>query len=246
MSTRSQASRRWTPSSAEAIIPKIVNKGLLSLCLLTALAAPGCKSRPVYLNQDVATVLVLPCFMETIEPNVWEKMWPHVMAGVRAKGYQVVPAQKVLDFYDENRFRADPAEIKMYSAEELAKEFNVDGVFYSNITRWGAEWILIWASFGVEAEFQLVDAKGEQLWFGTGEDVNRSGGGLGEDALVQAALSAATTAFLQKADPFCHGCVRNGLRSLPLAGFDPKPEEDGTNQIEKPYIPETQPFEEEP
>ena len=212
-----------------------MRKGLLSFCLMAALAAPSCKNRPVYLNRDVATVLVLPSFMETLEPDAWEMMWPHVLAGVAARGYQVVPAEKVLAFYDKNKFRADPAEIKMYSADELAKEFKADGVFYSNITRWGAEYVLVWASYGVEAKFELVDAKGERLWYGTGKDVVNSGAGTGKDALIGAAASALSIAFLKRADPFCRRCVRQGLRSLPLAGFEPKPEEEGTNEVEEPY-----------
>ncbi len=187
-------------------------KNLILPMILGALVA-GCNTGPRYFNSDVTSVAVLPPFSEAMDTEAWKVMWPHVQNGVSSRKFDVIPEGQIQAFYAKNNFRDNPAEINQYSAQELAKAFKADAIFYTNITRWGAEYLLIHASFGVEAEFALVDGEtGERIWHGEGSDV-RSQTGL---------LEAAKTAFLGNEDACASGCVRDALRKMPYAGWDPK------------------------
>src|SRR5688500_12427375 len=91
-----------------------LTKILLTASVL-ALAVVGCaRSRPVYLNRPVARVVVLPPFVETMNAEAWKTMWPHLLEGLKQRGYAVVSRGDVEAFYAKNRFHGDPAEIKLY------------------------------------------------------------------------------------------------------------------------------------
>ena len=185
-----------------------------------ALSAVGCAAKPVYLNRDIYKVVVLPPFNETPDTDASKDFWPYVRDGLAAHGYQVVDPSAVAAFYEKNKFRGDAAEINLYKAEELAKEFKADAVFYSNITKWGYKYLVIYSEYGVAAEFALTDGKsGERVWQGEGSATETSGG-LSAEAIV----GTIGNAFLNNKGHFCAASVREGLRKLPLPGHEPKPE----------------------
>ena len=89
---------------------------LLPVLALLAACNMGPK-KPVYLNRDVAKVVVLPPFFEVVQEGSWQIMWPYLIDTVAGRGYQVVPADAVKAFYEKNNFRGDPGEIKTYTAK---------------------------------------------------------------------------------------------------------------------------------
>lgn len=200
---------------------------LLALAVLLSLV--GCEmfgpKKPVYLNRDIKTVAVLPPFTEVVKEGAWETMWPMVLEGVASRGYNVIPAQVVQAFYDKNNFKADPGEIRAYSAKELATSFKVDAIFYSNITRWGYQYAALYATFGVEGQFEMVDGKTEErLFWGEGSaTTSKSASGGGTDRFVGSLVGVAKHAFVNDEKPYAHQCVEKGLAKLPLPGFEPKP-----------------------
>ena len=207
---------------------------------LAILAAAGCatgygEGPRVYLNRDVTRVAVLPPFMETIDVEAWKEFWPYVIEGVKRHGYAVLDAQKVDEFYAKNKFHGDPAEVKLYKTEEIAKELGVDAVFYSNILQWGYKYAVVYSEYAVEAEFELADGKtGERLWHGKGcasESETISAGG-GKEGAVVSLIGVFGKAFLSRKSRFCRECVGEGMRTLPWAGYAPPPENDGTKPAE--------------
>ena len=196
--------------------------------VLTALSVVGCAGgpppKPVYLNRDVTSVAVLPPFSEVIDPEAWKTMWPQIIEELAARGYRVVPAQRVDAFYAKNRFHGDPAEISVYSPVELANEFDVDSVFYSNITRWSYEYVFLFSTYGVEADYELVDGKTEErLWAGHGSAVHTETlGGRNGGEFLASIFMVAGNAFLNRIAPYSGECVEGAFRRLPHAGYDPE------------------------
>lgn len=199
------------------------------LLLPVALAAVSCAPKKIYLNRDIASVAVIPPFMEVNDIESWKVMWPHVQQGVAAHGYAVLNEGAVQAFYAKNNFRGDPAEIRQYSTQELAKELKVDAIFYTNITRWGAEYAVVSSSVGVEAEFQLANGEdGAPLWNGEGKKVDSSGG----SSLGGMLVGAVTKAVFDDPGKYCRGAVADGLRKLPHAGWDPEMKKAETSEGE--------------
>jgi len=198
--------------------------------LLIACSATACASRrsepPVYLNRDVVSVVVLPPFNETITEDAWKTAWPHLIDAVRSRGYTVRTKEEVEAFYRKNKFNAAPEEINIYTAQELAKELNVDAVLYSNILKWGYKYVGVYSEYGVALELRMVDGKsGENVWQGKAE-AHHAEGVQGRDAggLIFSLFAVAGNAFLRSSDSWARDCVHEGIRKLPLAGYAP-----GTN-----------------
>lgn len=108
--------------------------------------------------EGVARVAVLPPDNWTtdigIEYVAWYRAVLHEL--LRERGYEVVPLAEVNRFMSRNRF-ALAGEIRMYSAEELAKEFTADALLFWDVT-----------GGGPTVNLFLAKADGTPLW-GTGE-----------------------------------------------------------------------------
>lgn len=217
------------------------------ICL--PILAAACASRPaapeVYLDRDVHTVVVLPSFNETLSVDAWKTAWPHLIEAVASRGYRVASREDVEAFYRKNNFHATPEEINLYSAPELAKEFQADAVLYSNIRKWGYTYVGVYSEYGVALELKLVDGRtGAPVWQGRAE-ASRSQGLEGRDAggLLFSLFAVAGNAFLRSSDAWAEECIGEGLRRLPRAGFTP-----GTNPYPLPSIedPAPKPPEEKP
>ncbi len=211
---------------------------------LVGLIAAGCSSGApripgvdVYLEKDIHRVAVLPPFLETLDPAASRQLWPYIVEAVASRGYQVTDPKRIEAFYDKNRFFSDPAEIKIYTASELAREFEVEAILYSNITRWGFSYVLVHSKHGVEAQFELVDGKSEdRLWYGEGKAVDARtvrGGNTGEMAF--SLLEVLGNAFLSSKAYAGDACVQDGISKMPMAGRRQKPagEITGTKAEEK-------------
>ena len=201
--------------------------------LLIVFATAGCAGTPppppVYLNRDVHRVVVLPPFNETITNDAWKTAWPHVLEGVRACGYDVVPRSDVEAFYVKNNFHATPEEILLYTTAELAKEFGAQAVLYSNIEEWGFKYIGVYSEYVVAVEFRLADGKtGDALWQDKSRVAKReSVGGRNPFELALSLIGVAGNAFARSSDHWAEVCILEGLRRMPHAGFAPVPP--GTN-----------------
>lgn len=195
--------------------------------LLIALSAAGCAGAPppppVYLNHDVRRVVVLPPFNETITEDAWKTAWPHVLEGVRACGYDVVPRGDVEAFYVKNNFHAAPEEILLYTTAEIAKEFGAQAVLYSNIDEWGFKYVGIYSEYVVAVEFRLADGRtGEALWQDKARAAQReSVGGRNPFELALSLVGVAGNAFARSSEHWAEVCIRDGLRRLPHAGYAP-------------------------
>jgi hypothetical protein len=193
--------------------------------LWAAACSSGPPPRPIYLERDVTRVLVLPPFMETLDPDAWKTLWPPVLEGVLSRGYRIVTREAVEAFYAKNQFRADPAEVKIYSVQDLAGQFQADAVFYTNITRWGYKYLGVYSDFGVEADFEMVDAKtGDRLWIAHGQAVDsRTVQGGNKFELLFSLVGVAGNAFSGDKPACSRRCVGSVIGGLPLAGRDPNP-----------------------
>ena len=196
---------------------------------LVSLSAAGCAGTPppppVYLNLDVRRVVVLPPFNETITNDAWKTAWPHVLEGVRACGYDVVPREAVEAFYVRNNFHAAPEEILLYTPQEIAREFGAQAVLYSNIQEWGFKYIGVYSEYCVAIEFRLTDGTGGQaLWEHHARVAEReSVGGRNPFELALSLVGVAGNAFARSSDHWAAVCVREGLRRMPHAGYAPAP-----------------------
>ena len=195
--------------------------------LLIAVVATACRSAPaappVYLNQDVRSVVVLPPFNETITDDAWKTAWPHLIAAVGTRGYQVRTKEDVEAFYRKNNFNAVPEEVNLYSAQDLAKELNADSILYSNIVKWGYKYVGVYSEYGLEIDLRLIDGKtGAPLWEGKAA-ARRSETVGGRDAVgaLFSLFAVAGNAFLRSSDAWARDCVHEGVHKLPLAGFAP-------------------------
>lgn len=197
------------------------------LVLLPLLAA-ACASTPpppppVYLNKEIRRLVVLPPFNETIDAEAWRTVWPPLIQGVAGRGYTVVPQSEVEAFYLKNRFFNTPEEIQIYTPAEVAKEFNAEGVLYTNIHRWGYKYVGVYSEYGVDLEFRLTDAKGGEPAWKDRIDLVRSeairGGNLFE--LAFSLFGVAGNAFMRSSESWARECVGKAMLKMPLAGFGP-------------------------
>lgn len=210
---------------------------VLLCCAATACASsPG--APPVYLNRDVASVVVLPPFNETITNDAWQTAWPHLIEAVASRGYAVRTKEEVEAFYRKNKFNAAPEEVNLYSAQDLAKELRADAVLYSNIVKWGYKYVGVYSEYGVEMDLRLVDGQsGGEIWKGKAA-ARHSEAVQGRDAggLILSLFAVAGNAFLRSSDAWARDCIREGILELPLAGYAP-----GTKTDPAPSHPSTEP-----
>lgn len=184
------------------------------------LAAVGCAVEPVYLNKDIYSVAVLPPFNSSNYLEATDKMWGHVEARVAARGYRLIPRSTIQAFYQKHKY-TQAEEIKQYAPDELAKEWNVDALVYSNITKWDRVTLILYTHVGVALEAELVEGKsGNALWRGEGEAGDSEAG---RDAV--AASVGNVVAGLGALERFCGPASADCFKTLPLPGHAPKPEE---------------------
>ena len=89
-----------------------------------------------------------------VEYVTWYRAVIHEL--LREKGYVVTPLVKVNRFMLENHFTL-AGEVRIYSPEELAEELDADGLFFWDVTE-----------FGAQVNVDFVKADGTRLW-STGE-----------------------------------------------------------------------------
>jgi hypothetical protein len=198
----------------------------------TAACASARSEPPVYLNQDVHSVVVLPPFNETITDDCWKTAWPHLIEAVASRGYRVKSKEEVEAFYRKNKFNAAPEEVTIYSAQELAKELGGDAVLYSNIVKWGYKYVGVYSEYGVALELRLVDGKtGENVWQGTAA-AERKESVRGRNAVegLFSLVAVAGNAFLRSSDGWARDCIYEGIRRLPMAGYAPQPQPEGEDK----------------
>ena len=183
--------------------------------IVLAILAGGCGHSRVYINRDVATALVLAPFNDSIDLEAPWKMWGHVEREVARRGYRLVPHAKVEQFYVDKKFRSEPAQIRMYSTEELAQIFGADCVVYSNIAAWGTTITGIYNSVNVKLEAQVYDKKGEELWKNQGED------GYAQAPTSRGILDSVIGVGFADPGNYAEGAAGKCFSSLPWAGWDP-------------------------
>lgn len=135
------------------------------LVLLSACGTPASSSRrlrpettaPPEQWKGVGRLAVLPPDNWTASVGPEYQAWYRaVMAELlREKGYAVTPLLDVNRFMLKNKFTL-AGEVRLYSAEELCKEFQADALLFWDITGAG------------RLNMDLVKADGSRLW-GTGE-----------------------------------------------------------------------------
>lgn len=209
---------------------KLVAPVLLSGAAAACASAPA--EPPVYLNQDVASVAVLPPFNETISDDCWKTAWPHLIDAVASRGYRVKPKEDVEAFYRKNKFNAAPEEITIYTPQEVARELGTDAVLYSTIVKWGYKYVGVYSEYGVTLELRLVDGKsGEPVWQGTAA-AERKETIRGRNAVegLFSLVAVAGNAFLRSSDAWSRDCIVEGIRRLPMAGYAPNPQPEGEHK----------------
>lgn len=173
----------------------------LQLAVLFLLVA-GC-AKPIYLNREGRTVLVLPPFNESNSVEAWQKAWPRVEQEMAVRGYNVIPRSTVEAFYSKNKFTV-PEEIRQYKPQELAKEFGCDLILRSTITKWGKTSVLLSTHREVAIAGELVDPKdGTVLWQGQGQHSEKSG-------------------LLSSADSMAPRAIAACFAKMPRGGMDPE------------------------
>jgi hypothetical protein len=133
------------------------------------------------------------------------------------RGFAVVPQSEVEAYYQSKRFTL-AEEIDQVPVADLCAALKADGILYTTITYWGKETILISTKVKVDIEFRMIDKTKQEVWTGAGSDGKSSGGLTGRDI-----AGANAEMLLLSPAKFAPGAVANGMRSLPRAGFSPKP-----------------------
>ncbi|MBI4565072.1 MAG: DUF799 family lipoprotein [Planctomycetes bacterium] len=190
-----------------------------------AMAAIGCGAGKNYINRDIETVVVLIPFNESLDIEAPIKMWKYVEREMAERGYRLVPRDQVEKFYVDHKFTGDPAEIKAFSAKDLAEKFNVDGVVYTNLSRWGKKTVGIYTEIGVTIQAELRDRTGELAWGpaeGEEEHSKTADAGGGWKGLLNSALRDTASAALTDTEKFAPGAASQCFASLPWAGWDPE------------------------
>ena len=185
------------------------------LAAALVLLACGCAPPRVYLNRDVATVLVLAPLNDSLDAEAPWKMWKYVERGVVARGYRIVPHEEVARFYEEKKYTGDPGQIMDYKTEELARIFKADAVVWSNVTAWDRKTLVAYNSVDIRLIAELHDAAGNVIWKGEGAD------GYTSMPDRRGLFSSTLTAAFGDLEPYAEGAAGKCLGGLPWAGWDP-------------------------
>ena len=185
------------------------------LPLLAVLTA--CTPSIVYINRDVKRVVVLPPFNDSNDIEASNKLWPHVLQEVAARGYNLVPQSEITAFYEKCHWhQAEEIQQVQGGVQGIAKEFKADIVVYTYIRYWGKKALLVSNWVGVQLEAEMLDGQnGSQIWAGKGEDGKGTGG-----LSVRDAVGGAAEVLLTPPAHFAPGAARNCYGSLYHAGFD--------------------------
>lgn len=197
--------------------------GLRAAGLCAVLLAAACASKPNYLDRDVTRVVVLPPVTRAVHPDAWRAYWPAVVDWVASRGYAVIRPEAVERYFQGKYRTVDPETMRETAPGLLARAFGADGVFYAQITRTSSFYLVAASEVRMEAEFELVEGKDEEIvWSHHSVALQqRQVEGKGLSALIGVLAVAAAP---MEADPaeFWNRCVAEAGSRLPRAGRDPE------------------------
>src|SRR6185295_15145596 len=149
--------------------------------------------------------------------------WPPLFDAVLSRGYRAVKLEAVEKYFSRKFSTVDPDVMRQTSPRELARAFGVDGVVYAQITKASSSWMVMTSSVTMEADFELVEGKTEDIvWkyhavVGEKRQVEKA---RGQDAIF-GMIQVASASMEAKPAEYWNRCVADGISRLPHAGHDP-------------------------
>ena len=152
-----------------------------------------------FYKHEPKTILVLPVRNETTDAEAPRFFMATITRPLIARGYYVLPMEvAAATLAQEGIFGA--GEAWGISPEKLHDHFNVDALLYITIKSWDTTYLVLYSSVTVGMEYRLVDCRsGQAIWTYSAQQTIESGGSNSSNpyaALIEAAISAATTAAL--------------------------------------------------
>lgn len=149
-----------------------IRKSVMGLIAVAAFMGSTACAGPVgvtadYWNESApTTVAVLPVMNETTDLDGPIKFRELMEAKLAAKGYTVLPREKV-DEILINNFDVDPeqgGQIMSADPVELIKELGVDAVVYGTVVDWNKRLLYAYNEIKVTGRFEMLTRDGAQLW----------------------------------------------------------------------------------
>lgn len=213
--------RRGRPACAAA-------PALALACGTALLLLAGCVSAPrvpahYYFQRTPIRVAVMPSGNTTDNPEasiIFDKACEEAL---RKKGFEVVSADQVVTYAAASGLSL--RDLPGRKAGEVGRDLKVDMLFYTEITRWKTEYVVVQGRSAVAGRSRLVEVSTEALvWRLPWQIVQQSGNGGGNGVvglLVEAAVQAVVDSAFDRCTQLGQDAARYAVGTLPHPGFAP-------------------------
>ncbi|WP_317204798.1 DUF799 domain-containing protein [Janthinobacterium sp.] len=183
----------------------------LAACLIPALLAVGCATKPAAPYDYTAfklskprSIVVLPPLNNSPDVKATYSMLSQVSYPLAEAGYYVLPVALVDETFKQNGL-SNSAEIHAVAPAKIQEIFGADAALYVTVSNYGTTYAVIDSVSAVTADAKLVDLKsGALLWAGSATASSNEGGNNGGGGLIGALVAAAVKQIINTATDAAH------------------------------------------
>ena len=118
------------------------------------------------------TVGLLPVLNQTNDLDAPKGIRPLIYKALLNRGYVVRPLAETDELLRSREIR-EAGQIYTMTFRELGELLEVDALLVSNVLDWSTVYLIVYSSVTVEAEFQLIDTKTEQVLWKSNDKVSK-------------------------------------------------------------------------